>query len=213
MTDNTAGEWLAPVTPLHRVSFTETVDTVDDVPELEHDSAEPLGEVDAQTIAIRALARRAVSVREMERLLRDRGVSAEDVANEVARLESVGLLNDDALAVDLAERLQTRKGMGAAAIKSELFKRMVNPNSIDIALESLPGEQSDLCLTQARERLGRLRGLDREVQYRRLHSYLARRGFRGSDITAALREVLGSQRGGSAPEADNVITVTFRDSD
>lgn len=213
MTDNTAGEWLAPVTPLHRVSFTETVDTVDDVPELEYDSAEPVGEVDAQTIAIRALARRAVSVREMERLLRDRGVTAEDVANEVARLESVGLLNDDALAVDLAERLQTRKGMGAAAIKSELFKRMVNPNSIDIALESLPGEQSDLCLTQARERLGRLRGLDREVQYRRLHSYLARRGFRGSDITAALREVLGSQRGGSAPEADNVITVSFRDAD
>ena len=213
MTDNTAGEWLAPVTPLHRVSFTETVDTVDDVPELDHDSTEPIGEVDAQTIAIRALARRAVSVREMERLLRDRGVGADDVANEVARLESVGLLNDDSLAIDLAERLQTRKGMGAGAIKSELFKRMVNPSSIDLALESLPGEQDELCLTQARERLGRLRGLDREVQYRRLHSYLARRGFRGSDITKALREVLGSSRGGSAPEADNVITVSFRDAD
>ena len=41
----------------------------------------------------------------------------------------------------------------------------------------------------------------------------ARRGFRGSDITNALREVLGSSRGGSAPEADNVITVSFRDAD
>ncbi|MFZ4505224.1 MAG: regulatory protein RecX [Microbacteriaceae bacterium] len=213
MTNNTSGEWLAPVTPLHRVSFTEVVDTVDDVPELDHDSEEPADEVDAQTIAIRALARRAMSVREMERLLRDRGASADEVANEVARLESVGLLNDDDLALDLAERLQTRKGMGASAIKSELFKRMVKTSSIDLAIESLPGDQSDLCLTQARERLGRLRGLDREVQYRRLHSYLARRGFRGSDITSALREVLGSSRGSAAPEADNVITVTFRDSD
>ena len=118
MTNNTSGEWLAPVTPLHRVSFTEVVDTVDDVPELDHDSEEPADEVDAQTIAIRALARRAMSIREMERLLRDRGASADEVANEVARLESVGLLNDDDLALDLAERLQTRKGMGASAIKS-----------------------------------------------------------------------------------------------
>jgi SOS response regulatory protein OraA/RecX len=68
-------------------------------------------------------------------------------------------------------------------------------------------------MEQARQRLERLRGLDREVQYRRLQSYLARRGFRGSDITAALREVLGNSRGGSAPTADNVITVSFRDAD
>lgn len=213
MSNNTSGEWLAPVTPLHRVSFSEAVDTVDNVPELDHDSDEPTGEVDAQTIAIRALARRAMSIREMERLLRDRGASANDVANEIARLQSVGLLNDDDLALDLAERLQTRKGMGAGAIKSELFKRMLATSSIDLALESLPGDQSDLCLTQARERLGRLRGLDREVQYRRLHSYLARRGYRGSDITNALREVLGSSRGSAASESDNVITVSFRDAD
>jgi regulatory protein len=213
MSHNTSGEWLAPVTPLHRVSFTEVVDTVDDVPELDHDSDEPTGEVDAQTIAIRALARRALSIREMERLLHDRGASPDDVANEVARLESVGLLNDDDLALDLAERLQTRKGMGAGAIKSELFKRKIKTSSIDLALESLPGDQSDLCLTQARERLNRLGGLDREVQYRRLHSYLARRGFRGSDITAALREVLGSSRGAPSPETDNVISVSFRDAD
>jgi regulatory protein len=203
-----SGEWLAPVTPLHRGS----VETNDDSNDVGFDSDDS-NDVDVQTIAVRALARKGMSVREMEKLLRERDANPDDIAVEVARLESVGLLNDDDLAIDLAERLQRRKGMGANAIKTELVKRLIRPSAIEQAIETLPGEQEDLCMEQARQRLERLRGLDREVQYRRLQSYLARRGFRGSDITAALREVLGNSRGGSAPLADNVITVAFRDAD
>jgi regulatory protein len=203
-----SGEWLAPVTPLHRGS----VESVDDSEDVGFDSDDS-NDVDVQTIAVRALARKGMSVREMEKLLRERDANPDDIAVEVARLESVGLLNDDDLATDLAERLQRRKGMGANAIKTELVKRLIRPSAIEQAIETLPGEQEDLCMEQARQRLERLRGLDREVQYRRLQSYLARRGFRGSDITAALREVLGNSRGGSAPTADNVITVAFRDAD
>ena len=208
MTNDRSEEWLAPVTPLHRA----TVDIADESEDVEFDSDDS-NDVDVQTIAVRALARKAMSVREMEKLLRERDANPDDIATEVARLESVGLLNDDELAVDLAERLQRRKGMGASAIKAELAKRMVRPSAIDLAIETLPGEQAELCMEQARQRLERLRGLDREVQYRRLQSYLARRGFRGSDITAALREVLGNSRGSSTPAPDNVITVAFRDAD
>lgn len=208
MTNDRSEGWLAPVTPLHRA----TVEFVDESEEVEFDSDDS-NDVDVQTIAVRALARKAMSVREMERLLRDRDANPDDIATEIARLESVGLLNDDDLAVDLAERLQRRKGMGASAIKSELAKRMVRPSAIDLAIETLPGEQDELCMEQARQRLERLRGLDREVQYRRLQSYLARRGFRGSDITAALREVLGNSRGSITATPDNVITVAFRDAD
>lgn len=205
--DRSAG-WLAPVTPLHRADR-GVDDTVDDI---EFDSDDS-NDVDVQTIAVRALARKALSVREMEKILRDRDANPGDIAVEIARLESNGLLNDDELAVDLAERLQRRKGMGAGAIKAELAKRMVRPSSIDLAIESLPGEQDELCMEQARQRLDRLRGLDRDVQYRRLQSYLARRGFRGAEITAALREVLGSSRGSTPPASENVITVAFRDAD
>lgn len=208
MTIDRSGEWLAPVTPLHRA----TVEAVDETADIEYDTDDS-NDVDVQTIAVRALARKALSVREMEKLLRERDANPDDIATEVTRLESVGLLNDDDLATDLAERLQRRKGMGAGAIKAELVKRLIRPSAIDLAIESLPGEQSDLCAEQARQRLERLRGLDREVQYRRLQSYLARRGFRGSEITAALREVLGNSRGTAAPGDDNVITVAFRDAD
>lgn len=208
MTIDRSGEWLAPVTPLHRA----TVEAVDETADIEYDTDDS-NDVDVQTIAVRALARKAMSVREMEKLLRERDANPDDIATEVARLESVGLLNDDDLATDLAERLQRRKGMGAGAIKAELVKRLIRPSAIDLAIESLPGEQADLCAEQARQRLERLRGLDREVQYRRLQSYLARRGFRGSEITAALREVLGNSRGTATPGDDNVITVAFRDAD
>ena len=209
MTIDRSGEWLAPVTPLHRAT-TAIVDETDD--DIEYDTDDS-NDVDVQTIAVRALARKALSVREMEKLLRDRGAETHDIADEIARLESIGLLDDDALAIDYAERLQRRKGMGAGAIKAELVKRMVKPSSIDIAIESLPGEQEDLCMEQARQRLTRLGGLDRDTQYRRLQSYLSRRGFRGAEITAALREVLGTSRSAAAGDDDNVITVAFRDKD
>mgnify|MGYP000328920077 CR=1 FL=1 len=104
-------------------------------------------------------------------------------------------------------------GMGAGAIKAELAKRMVKPSAIEVAIESLPGEQADLCMEQARQRLTRLGGLDRDTQYRRLQSYLSRRGFLGAEITAALREVLGSSRSTGPRDDDNVITVAFRDAD
>lgn len=205
MTVDHSGEWLAPVTPLHRVSSESEADDV------EFDSDDS-NDIDVHTIALRALGRRAMSVREMEKLLRERDAEPGAIADEIATLESQSLLNDDDLASDLAERLQRRKGMGASAIKAELVKRLIKPSSIELAIESLPGDQADLCMEQARARLERLRGYDRDVQYRRLQSYLSRRGFRGSDITAALREVLGSSRS-AASESDNVITVAFRDAD
>ncbi|MEY4396823.1 MAG: hypothetical protein RLZZ40_579 [Actinomycetota bacterium] len=206
MTVDHSGEWLAPVTPLHRV--TPEIEADDDI---EFDS-DDTNDIDTHTIALRALGRKGMSVREMEKLLRERDADADAIATEIETLESTGLLNDDDLAIDLAERLQRRKGMGASAIKTELVKRLIKPSSIDLAIESLPDDQATLCMEQAQARLERLRGYDREVQYRRLQSYLARRGFRGSDITAALREVLGTSRQTPA-QADNVITVAFRDAD
>ncbi len=207
MTFERSGEWLAPVTPLPRAS----TDAEDDSADVEFDTDDS-NDIDVHTIAVRALSRKALSTREVDKLLRERDANPDDIAAEIERLEAANLLNDDDLATDLAERLQRRKGTGAGAIKAELVKRLIRPSSIDLAIESLPGEQSELCAEQARQRLGRLRGLDREVQYRRLQSYLSRRGFRGSEITAALRDVLGTSRSGGSND-ENVITVAFRDAD
>ena len=169
------------------------------------DNPESAGELAkrAENISMYALTRRAVSIREMEKLLKSRDLPDDVVATEVARLEAVGLLDDYALAADLAERFQRRKGLGASAVKQELGKRLLSPASIDLAVAELPGDQLELATDEARKRLTRLKGLDKETLNRRLYAYLQRRGFRGAEISNAIKAAL-------AESTDNVARVTFR---
>ncbi len=199
-------DWMAPVTPLPG-AFAPSIDNLVviepeaervEAPETDDDQAHR-----AENVSLHALGRRAMSVREMEKLLRSRDLDEQIVANEIIRLEGCGLLDDDALASDLAERLQERKGLGVSGVKAELVKRMLRPSAIEAAVSELPGEQSDLATTEARKRYSRMGSLDRDTAYRRLHAYLARRGFRGAEISAALRTVLDEK-------PDNVTHVTFR---
>ena len=157
----------------------------------------------AENIAMYALTRRAVSIREMDKLLKSRDLPDDVVATEIARLEGVGLLDDYALATDLAERFQRRKGLGASAVKQELGKRLLSPASIDLAVAELPGDQLELATDEARKHLSRLKGLDKETLNRRLYAYLQRRGFRGAEISNAIKAAL-------AESTDNVARVTFR---
>lgn len=192
-----SGERLALVT-----QFPGTFDPTDAEPEPDVESAGELAKR-AENISMYALTRRAVSIREMEKLLKSRDLPDDVVATELARLEGVNLLNDYDLAVELAERYQRRKGLGAGAIKMELGKRLILPAAIDAALADLPGDQLELATEEARKRLSRLKGLDRETLNRRLYAYLQRRGFRGAEISAAIRAALEES-------ADNVTRVTFR---
>jgi regulatory protein len=192
-----SGERLALVT-----QFPGTFDPTDAEPEPDVESAGELAKR-AENISMYALTRRAVSIREMEKLLKSRDLPDDVVATELARLEGVNLLNDYDLAVDLAERYQRRKGLGAGAIKVELGKRLILPAAIDAALADLPGDQLELATEEARKRLSRLKGLDRETLNRRLYAYLQRRGFRGAEISAAIRAALEES-------ADKVTRGTFR---
>ena len=183
-------------------AFPGTFDPTDTETE---DNPESAGELAkrAENISMYALTRRAVSIREMEKLLKSRDLPDDVVATEIARLEGVGLLDDYALAADLAERFQRRKGLGASAVKQELGKRLLSPASIDLAVAELPGDQLELATDEARKRLSRLKGLDKETLNRRLYAYLQRRGFRGPEISNAIKAAL-------AESTDNVARVTFR---
>ena len=198
MTDiDRPGERLATVT-----TFPGTLDPSDTEV---YDNPESAGELAkrAENISLYALTRRAVSIREMEKLLKSRDLPDDVVATEIARLEGVNLLNDYDLAADLAERFQRRKGLGASSVKAELGKRLIAPAAIDAAIAELPGDQLELATDEARKRLSRLKGLDKETLNRRLYAYLARRGFRGSEISNAIKAALEES-------ADNVTRVTFR---
>jgi len=147
--------------------------------------------VDAERISMRALGRRALSQRELERMLRDGGVDEAGIARECDRLTRVGLLDDTALAQTLVGTLQERKGLGRTAIAAELTKRMLAPAAIAYALELVDtGDELARARELARKRARQLSGLDRDAAVRRLSGYLARRGYTGSTVRAAVDEAL-----------------------
>ncbi|WP_168200404.1 regulatory protein RecX [Protaetiibacter larvae] len=139
----------------------------------------------------RALARRALSRREVERVLRDKGFSEDAIGTELARLSAYGLVDDSALAQDLVASLQERKGLGRTAIAAELARRLLVPSAIAYALELVDsGDELARARELAGKRAGQLGGLDRDTAVRRLSGYLARRGYSGSTVRAAVEQAL-----------------------
>ncbi|MFM6981376.1 MAG: regulatory protein RecX [Microbacteriaceae bacterium] len=145
----------------------------------------------SQNVSLHALTRRAVSVKEMRELLHKRELDQHAIDDEIARLENSGLLNDNELAVEVVRRSVERKGLGRNAIRSELVRRKLSHESIEFALEGIESDdESERIVDVARARFARLGGLDRDTQERRLTSFLMRRGYRSSDITRTVRQLL-----------------------
>ena len=145
----------------------------------------------AENITMHALTRRGQSRAEVADLLRRREIDPVTAETELARLESVGLIDDRALALDLVERLRTRKKLGPSALRNELMQRKLDRAAIDEVLaESAHDDDDDLLLDLARDRARRLGGLDRTTAERRLVDFLARKGHTGSAARDAARRAL-----------------------
>jgi len=145
----------------------------------------------AHNVSITALARRDLSQREIERHLRERGFEDHEVADELVRLERDGYVDDVALAQHLVGRLQERKGLGRSAIAAELTRRLLAPVAIEYALELIDtGDELSRARDLAIKRAAQLRSLDRDVAVRRLSAFLARRGYSGSTVRAAVDQAL-----------------------
>jgi regulatory protein len=146
---------------------------------------------DAERVSLRALTRRGLSQRELERTLRDRGIDDPTIDVEIERLTRVGLVDDVALAQTLVATLQERKGLGRQAIAAELTRRLLAPSAIEYALELVDtGDELARAKELARKRAAQLGSVDRDAAIRRLSAYLARRGYSGSTIRAAVDQAL-----------------------
>jgi regulatory protein len=129
---------------------------------------------------------------ELEQVLRKRGVDDDQAAAELDRLESVGLLDDAALALTLVFTLHTRRGLGRRAIAHELAGRHIDPDIVMDALSEIEDDdERERALELAVKRLGQLSAYDDETIERRLSGFLARKGY-GSGlvrdvVSAAMR--------------------------
>jgi len=190
------GEHLAPVTYL----FGAQPRTEQYVPEPEsapgHSDRErrsSKGEFDRiSNVSMYALARRGMSSREMRDYLVSREFDAESVDEEVARLEGVGLLDDESLAETLVRTLRERKGLGKQALTAELRRRHLDVVAIEVAMSSLGDDELERAIVMAEKRAPQLRSLDAETAKRRLGAFLMRKGYSGSVVSAAVSRALAS---------------------
>lgn len=146
-------------------------------------------------VAIKLLARKAMSSGELRRALVDAEFSSGEVEEAVAECESSLYLDDAGLAASVTHKLRDSKGASQTVIRRKLRERLLPDSAIDAAIAELDSGEEYALLTQtAIDRARRLDGLDRQTAERRLLGFLARRGWTGERATRAAREALDGSR-------------------
>ncbi|MDN4615704.1 regulatory protein RecX [Leifsonia sp. F6_8S_P_1B] len=148
-------------------------------------------------VTIRQLARRGMSRWELEQVLLKREIEPEVFGPELDRLEAMGVIDDASLAVSLAFTQHSRKGLGRSAIEQELKRRHIDPVLIEAALADIADEDElDRATELAVKRIGQLSSYDDETARRRLHGFLARKGYGSSVVRQAMDAAFATRRRG-----------------
>ena len=141
--------------------------------------------------ALRLLNYRLRSVAEVRKRLQERGYTPDQVEAVLSRLQAAGMLDDGAFARAWVENRQLGSPRGRQGLAAELRQKGVAPEVIAAVLDEAVEEESEAgqALELARGRAHALRGLDRPAFFRRLQSFLARRGFSAEVVFQVARQV------------------------
>lgn len=157
---------------------------------------EPARPLDCHERALRLLAVRPRSRRELRDRLLAAGFSSDEVEEELERLEAVGLVDDERYARAVVEQQLVRRGAGSRAVLAALTAKGVDRGTAEAALaevtaaERVPDEE-ERARTLALARAERLRDLPPERAYERLVGFLLRRGHSPETARGAARSALG----------------------
>jgi regulatory protein len=142
--------------------------------------------------ALAMLARRPYSVAELRRALQRKFPSHPGTAEAIARLRSLGYLDDRKFAEQVASSLARNRAFGRHRIRRELKSRLVDYRHIEPALDRA-FEESDERQLLERTIDRKLRALKLPLTPRKFQSLcqsLLRRGFASSDIMKAVHSRL-----------------------
>jgi regulatory protein len=152
----------------------------------------------AENVSLNGLTRRNMSRWEIEKLLASRDLSEDVIAQEVERLEGVGLIDDAALAETLVRTQRDRKGLGRQALIAELRRRHIDQDIIDTAIETDDGgdAEQERANELAEKKARALASYDQETAKRRLTGFLMRKGYSSAVVQAATAAALGGRTSG-----------------
>jgi len=117
-----------------------------------------------------------------------------DVIDEViARYIEVGLLDDDALAAQIARTRHQERGASARAIRMELQRKGFTPASIDAAVAPIDAQAEEAAARAlARRAWDRTAGLDVQVRARRVVGHVGRKGYSPALAFALVKELISA---------------------
>lgn len=141
--------------------------------------------------AMRLLARRALSMGELEVALRKEHYDETEIDETIRECVDRYYLDDHALAERLLEKAMQRKKLGRSALRRELKLRLIADPIIDVVMhETSEDDERERMREAAVERARKLTTLDRQTAERRLVAFLSRRGFGGAHLHTIVREAL-----------------------
>jgi regulatory protein len=143
--------------------------------------------------ALDLLALRARSVRELRRHLLRKGELEPHVDAAIARLTTLGLLDDAAYARQFARAKAMGPGFSKRRLQAELARRGVARDVADAAVADVLADDevdAEAILDRvAEKKLRTLAKLDPDTRRRRLYGFLARRGYDPDDIRRVMDRV------------------------
>jgi regulatory protein len=145
----------------------------------------------AKNRALRLLALRSRSVREVANRLLRAGFERETVDQVVADLLDAGLLDDSEFAREWVEWRTRARPKARRLIKAELARFGLAKEVIDSAVARIDDQaEFEAALRLAEDRLGRIHEDDERKSRQKLAAYLSRRGYRWEVVSAVVRRVL-----------------------
>ena len=131
----------------------------------------------AKDRALRLLAARDRSRRELERRLSMAGFPEEDVSEALDALAAAGLIDDERFVRLVVEQAERGRLTGRRAVMSSLLSKGVSRSLVEQAGERLESTEEARAEALAGRQAVRMRSLEPAVAFRRLSSLLLRRGF------------------------------------
>lgn len=142
---------------------------------------EAAGVSNVKATAADLVGKRAMSRRDLERKLQDRGASETEARYAAEWMEAIGAINDADYAAVLARHCADL-GYGPQRVREKLYEKGVPRELWDDALDTLPDSAGQIDAFLERKLRGRV--LDQREK-KRLCDALLRRGFSWGDIRAA----------------------------
>lgn len=143
----------------------------------------------ARNIVLKLLERGPKSSYQLAAALEKHEIPKEIAQQVITRFSEVQLIDDQAIAEQIANASRRTKGLARSMVKRKLAEKGLDDKVIGEITASITDEDELRVATElATKRIGQLSHYDEETQKRRLVGFLQRRGFSSGIVFEAIRE-------------------------